>query len=76
MAVGVVLDPADVRIGQRLTTNLNTVLGLEAALEYLKLQHADHAHNDALHAGTQLAEDLDGALLGKLLHALHELLCA
>ena len=50
------------------------VLTLEALLEHLKLKHAHHADDDALHASAELAEDLDGTLLGKLLHALHKLL--
>ena len=50
------------------------VLALEALLEHLELQGAHHAHDDRLHTGAELAEDLDGTLLGELLHALHELL--
>ena len=50
------------------------VLAFEALFEDLELQHAHHAHDDALHTAADLAEDLDGTLLGQLLHALDELL--
>ena len=50
------------------------VLRLQALLEHLKLKHAHDAHDDALHAGAHLAEDLHGAFLRKLLHAFDELL--
>ena len=57
-----------------MAADVDVVLILEPVLQHLELQHADHAHDDALHTGTQLAEDLDSSLLGKLLHALDELL--
>ena len=50
------------------------ILRLQALLEHLKLKHTHDAHDDALHAGAHLAEDLHGAFLRKLLHALDELL--
>ncbi len=67
-------DPADIRVGQRLAAHLNVVLALQALLQHLELQGANHADDNAFHAGAQLAEDLHRALHGELLHALHKLL--
>ena len=50
------------------------VLRLQALLKHLELKHAHDAHDDALHTGAHLAEDLHGTFLRKLLHALDELL--
>ena len=61
-------------VRQRVAAHGDAVLALEAPLQHVELQHAHDADDDALHAHAKLAEDLDGALLGKLLHALDELL--
>ena len=60
-------------IGQILQTDLHVVLVLQTVFQHVKLQYAHYAHDDLLHAGIELLEDLDGALLGDLLHSLGEL---
>ena len=61
-------------IRQVLADDLDVILIFQAVFEHLELQHADHAHDDRLHARAGLAEDLDRAFLRDLLHALDELL--
>ena len=74
VGVGVVLDPAQLLEGELLHPDLDVVLGVQTVLQHFQLQHTDHANHDLLHAAADFAEDLDGTLLGDLLHTLHELL--
>ena len=72
--LGPVLDPADVLIRQHLHADIHIILILQAIGQYLKLQDTHNAHDDLLHTGMVLLEDLDGTLLGNLGDALQELL--
>ena len=65
---------AQVLIRKSLHPKIDAVLRLHPVLEHVKLQRADDAHDDLLHAGIRQLEDLDGALLRDLLGALDELL--
>ena len=72
--VEVVGDPADVGVGHALATHFHAVFVLQARFKHVELQHANDAADDAFHAEAGLAEDLHGAFLSQLMHALHELL--
>ncbi len=63
-----VVHPADLLIGQLIQLHLYIVLILQAVSQHLKLQFSHYAHDDLLHARVVLLEDLDGALLGDLVH--------
>ena len=72
--IGRVQNPADVLIRQALQPDIDVVLVFQPVLKHFKLQNADHADDDLLHAGAEIAEDLDRAFLRDLLHPLDKLL--
>ena len=69
-----VLDPADILIGQVLHADIHIVLIFQPVFQHVELERAHHPHDDLLHAAANLLEDLDGALLGDLGGALDKLL--
>ena len=54
--------------------DLYIVFIFQTVLQYVELQHADHADDDLLHTGVELLEDLDRTFLGDLADPLDELL--
>ena len=57
-----------------MAAHFHAVLVFQARFQHVKLQYAHHAGDDAFHAEARLAEDLHGAFLRQLVHALDELL--
>ena len=61
-------------VGKAAHAQVDAVLIFHAVFEHVELQRADHADDHVLKAAVGDFEDLDGALLRDLLHALDELL--
>ena len=61
-------------VGQALHPQLHAVFAAHTVFKHVELQGAHHAHYNVLIAAAGELEDLDGALLGDLLHTLDELL--
>ena len=55
-------------------TDLYIVFTLQAVLQHLKLQHANHSYDNFFHPRVKFLEDLDCSLLGDLADSLHKLL--
>ena len=72
--VPIVVDPAEILVGEALAVEVHAVLVFQPVLQHIELQGAHHAHDHLFHAGIGGLEDLDGALLGDLFHALQKLL--
>ena len=67
-------DEPKLLIGQVIHPQFHPIFIFHPVLEHIELQHAHHAYDHFLHAGARNLEDLNGALLGNLLSALHKLL--
>ena len=67
-----IFNPADMLVRQILQTNFHIIFVFQTVFQHIELQYTYHTYDNFFQTGIELLEDLDGTLLGDLLHTLDE----